>query len=124
MAFKREIGGLDPHRPKRPRLTEAEVRLVQHLYREIDRFRPEVDHQRLALEIAVVVGVHLHARPAAVNLFGDDAAFGKDISDLIEFDFEGDGGHKHRGVDSLFLGFLCIGLERRFGVSSDDPSQF
>lgn len=103
---------MDPHWPEGPRLAKSEIRLVEHLYRQVDRLGPEVDHQHLALEIAIVIHVHLDPRSAAVNLLGNDTTLGEHISNFIEFDFERNGGDKHRRVDPLLLGLLRIGLER------------
>ena len=89
---------------------KPEIGLVKHLYRQVDGFRSEVDNERFALELAILIRIHLDSWPTAVDFFCDDAAFGEDVSDLVELNVEWNGGNIHRSVYALFLRFLGIGL--------------
>lgn len=75
LTLKREVCRLDPHRLEWAGGAESEIGLVQHLDGKIDRLRPEVNHQHLAFEFTLIIGVHLDPRAAAVNFLGDDSTF-------------------------------------------------
>lgn len=76
------------------RHTQAELRLIQHLDRQIDRLGTEVHDQRFTLEISFVIHVHFDSWATAIDFLGNDTALGKDVSDLFEFGVEGNRGNE------------------------------
>lgn len=78
------------HGSVRPRYTQPEIRIIEHLNRKVNRLRPEIDHQGFALESALLIRVHLDALSAAVNFLGDDATFGECVSNLFKAGIERD----------------------------------
>lgn len=84
MTLKGEVCCLYSHGSFWPRHAQPEIGIVEHLNRQVDGFRPEVDHQHLALEISLLVGIHLDALSTAVDFLGDDTAFRERIANLFK----------------------------------------
>lgn len=94
------------------RLPQPQLRIIQHLNRQIHALGPEIDNQRVAFESPVVVRVELDARFPGINLFGNDAAAGEDAVDFVDGRRwrEGEVGHVDGGVFALARLFLLLGL--------------
>lgn len=110
LALIRKIRRLHLHRPQWPRLPYPKVRLIQHLYCQVHRFRPKVHYERFTFEVSGLVHVHFNPWSPAVNLFGDNAAFAKNVANLVERCIEGDGSDIYGGVDALSLLLLPVFL--------------
>ena len=64
---------------------EAKVSVVEQHNGHIDRLGLEKDDESVALEVALGIRVQLDTRAAAVDLFGDDAAFsGEELGYLVD----------------------------------------
>ncbi len=118
LTFVGEIRRLDSHLPVGALGAQPEIRVVQHLHGQFDRLGSEIHHERVTLELALVVFVHLDARFPRVDLLGDDSAFGKDALDFFQVGVERDRGDVDGRVDSRFLGLLGRLLLFRRLVSS------
>lgn len=97
---------LHSHRPLRTGYPDPKVRIIQHLYREVDRLRSEVHDESFTLELATLVSVHLNARSAAIDLLGDNTTLGEDITDFVELSIQRNRSHIDGGIDALFLRLL------------------
>jgi hypothetical protein len=106
LALVGEVCCLYSHFPHRSLDSKSEVRVVKHLNRKADRFRSKVDNQRIALELSLIVFVHLDSRFAAVNLFRNDATFCECMFDLVDVCIQWYRGDINGSVDSRFLGLL------------------
>lgn len=93
-----------------PRHPQPEIRVIQHLHCEVDRFRSEVYHESFALEFPIIIQVHLDSFSAAINFLGDDTTFGEGVSNLFKIGIEGDRRNVDGCIHALFLGFLYIVL--------------
>lgn len=65
----------------------------------------EVDNQRIAFEVSLVVGVELDTGFASINLFCDDTTLGKDGLDFLDIGIGG----KVGDVDSCILALARFG---------------
>ena len=100
------------------RFPESKVRVVEHLDGKIDALGSEVENQSVAFEFPLVVSVQFDARFAAVDFFGDDAAFGEDGMDLVDVDIEGEIGDVESCV--LALAWFQCG----FGFLGDEAAAY
>lgn len=80
------VGGLHAHAAARePRGGVPEVGVVEQHDGHLDALGLEEDDEGVALQVALVVGVQLDARAAAVDLLGDDAALAReDVVHLVD----------------------------------------
>src|SRR5947199_3060162 len=62
LALVGEVCCLHSHFSHRSLDSKSEVRVVEHLNRKVDRFRSKIHNQRIALELSLVVFVHLDSR--------------------------------------------------------------
>lgn len=106
LTLEREIRMLHPHRPLRTRYPDPKVRIIQHLYREVDRLRSEVHNESFTLKLAALISVHLNARSAAIDLLSNNTTLGEDITDFIELSIQRNRSHIDGGIDALFLRLL------------------
>lgn len=74
---------------------------------------PEVDDERVTLELAGIVGVELDARVARIDFLADDATAGEDAVDFLYVDVEGQGRDVDGSVFALGLVFGGLLLLRR-----------
>ena len=74
----------DKENVNRVQVFSPELRLIQHLNSQTHALGAKIHHQRITLEIPLVVDIHLYARLVAINLLSDDPAAGEDALDFRE----------------------------------------
>ena len=105
------------HLARRGRLSQPEIRIIQHLNGQVDTFGAEVKNEGIAFEILMLIGVQLDPWLSLVNLFGNHATSREDFIDLLHRDIEREGSDIDGGV------FPFPGLLRRwFGFLRGDGS--
>lgn len=101
-------------------MPQPEIAVVEHLDGEVDALGAEIEDQGVALEVVLVVGVEFDAWLTPVDFFGNDAAAGEDVGDLLNGDVEGKVDYVDCGVFALAgfsagLSFLgCVGSTASF----------
>lgn len=100
----------------RCRLSQPEIRIIQHLNRQVHTFGAEVKNEGIAFEVFMLVGVKLDAWLPLVNLFGNDSTPRKDVMDFLDRDIQREGGDIDGGV------FAFPRLRRWFGFFRVDGS--
>lgn len=88
--------------------TESKVGVVEHLNGQTDTLSPEVDNQRITLELSILVCVQLNARLSTIDFFRNDAAFRKQCVDLLDSRIFREGRHINRSVFALGGLFLLL----------------
>lgn len=82
-------------------MPRPEIRIIEHLDRQIDALGAKIQDQGIAFEVSGVVGVELDTRFASVDFLGNDTAAGEDVGDFLDRGVEGKVGDVDGGVFAL-----------------------
>lgn len=88
LTLVREVRSLYPHLACWSFCAQSEICIVKHLNRKIHGLGSEEDDESIALELSLIVLIHLDPCLARVDLLCDDAAFREDVLDFFLFDVE------------------------------------